>query len=367
MGANAFKGFSGGDMEVTLNGGTLTLNDGVTEGGNHNLGFVTLNGGTISGVGSAIYGGFNLIGSVNVTENSTISATNTNTNGGTRTITVSAGKTLSWSGTITNNAFLNAASSLIFEGTGTTVLSGINTYTGDTTINEGTLVLADDAQLTFVVTDAPAANIVTGTGTATFNGDFNIDTTAVSGTTGHIWTLVDRANLTGETFNDITFTVVGFTDSNNDGVWLMTDAKGNWSFSEATGELTLDLGSDYDDWVSTNGVTGTENDDDDADGLNNFEEYAFGLDPTGGSSVNPITVPLDKATGTFTYTRRDPSLPDTALTYTVWYSTNLAIWNEDTGAAEGITTISGEVQTVPVTISPALLTNPKLFIQVRAN
>ena len=61
----------------------------------------------------------------------------------------------------------------------------------------------------------------------------------------------------------------------------MTDAKGNWSFDETTGELTLDVGNDYDDWVTTNGVTGGENDDDDNDGLTNQEEYAFGLIPNG--------------------------------------------------------------------------------------
>jgi autotransporter-associated beta strand protein len=366
MGANAFKGWSGGTMDITLNGGTLTINDGLTEGGNHNLGFVTLNGGTLSGVGNANFGGFNLSGPVEVTENSTISATNTNTVGGTRTITVSDGKTLDWSGTITNFAPTNGPSSFIFEGTGTTVFSGINTYTGNTTINEGTLVLADDAQLTFVVTDTNQ-NLVGGTGTATFRGDFAINTSAVTGTAGGIWLLVDRNALTGESFES-TFTVIGFDDSNNDGIWLMTDAKGDWSFDESTGELTLDVGSDYDDWVTANGVTGAENDDDDNDGLTNFEEYAFGLDPTGGSSVNPITAPLDKTTGAFSYTRRLQSL--TGLTYSVWTSTDLATWTEDTGAttSQTVTGTVGDVETVQATIPGALpLTAPKLFIQVRAN
>jgi autotransporter-associated beta strand protein len=367
MGANAFKGFSGGSMDLTLNGGTLTINDGVTEGGNHGLGFVTLNGGTISGVGGATYGGYNLNDAVDVIENSTISATNTNTNGTPKTITVSAGKTLDWTGTISNRGIDNAVSSLVFEGTGTTVLSGINTYTGNTTINEGTLVLADDARLTFAVTEAPAATMVTGTGTATFNGDFAIDTSAITGTNGFIWLLVDRANLTGESFEP-TFNLIGFTQQGDGVTWTMSDAKGDWSFSENSGELTLDVGSDYDDWVTANGVVGTETDDDDNDGLTNFEEYAFGLDPTGGSSVNPITSQLDKATKKFSYTRRATNLPDPALTYSVWFSTDLGTWTQDTGATEGAPVLNGEVETVEVTLS-ALPGDPlpgKLFIQVRA-
>ena len=257
---------------------------------------LTLNGGTVEavGVGNADWGNFHLTGNVTATGTSNLNA-DIALRAANVDFFVDSGATLNVGGVMHNGAFFGiysgTPSNVSKSGDGTMVLSAANTYTGSTTVDAGTLVLADNAQLKFVVTDAPAANMVTGTGTATFNGDFNIDTSGVAGTTGGIWLLVDRTNLTGESFDPVTFSVIGFTDANDDGVWLMTDAKGNWSFDEATGELTLDVGNDYDDWVTANGVTGGENDDDDSDGLTNHEEYAFGLDPTGGSSVNAIVHP----------------------------------------------------------------------------
>jgi hypothetical protein len=104
--------------------------------------------------------------------------------------------------------------------------------------------------------------------------------------------------------------------------------------------------------------------DNDNDGVTNFEEYAFGLNPINGSQASPIIVPLDQTSGRFSFTRRTPSL--TGLTYTIWYSSNLSIWTQDTGASIGTLEVHGDVQTVPITISSSLLSNSKLFIRVRA-
>lgn len=103
----------------------------------------------------------------------------------------------------------------------------------------------------------------------------------------------------------------------------------------------------------------------DGDGYTKGAERLFGINPTAGSSANPVSVPLSAATGTFSYTRRNPAL--TGFTYEVWTSPNLQTWFEDTGAiqAPGTPNANG-VQTVAVTLSPALLTAPKLFMQVRA-
>jgi hypothetical protein len=103
----------------------------------------------------------------------------------------------------------------------------------------------------------------------------------------------------------------------------------------------------------------------DKDGVSNRDERIWGLDPTSGASHNPIITPLDRSTGTFRYTRRDRSL--TGLTYSVWTSTDLLNWTEDLSAGQ----LPGEpggngVLTEDVTLSPELLVNPSLFIQMRA-
>ena len=102
----------------------------------------------------------------------------------------------------------------------------------------------------------------------------------------------------------------------------------------------------------------------DGDGLTNQQEYAFALNPTSGSSVNPITVPLDKSAGTFSYARRDSAL--TNLTYTVWTSTDLVMWTLDAGAVQTPGAPAANVQSVAVTLSGALLTSPALFVRVKA-
>ncbi|MCF7730558.1 MAG: hypothetical protein K9N23_02680 [Akkermansiaceae bacterium] len=105
--------------------------------------------------------------------------------------------------------------------------------------------------------------------------------------------------------------------------------------------------------------------DPDGDGMSNQQEYAFGLNPVSGESCNPIRAPLNKAAGTFSYTRR-ATPATTGLAYAIWTSTNMQVWTRDTGATEGTVSTVGDVETVPVTLSSGLLANPKLFVRVEA-
>lgn len=108
-------------------------------------------------------------------------------------------------------------------------------------------------------------------------------------------------------------------------------------------------------WAFSHGLDpetdGAMGEDADRDGLTNFFEYAFGLDPADGSSINPYASGLE-ADGTLSYTRRDPAL--TGLTYKVFTSTDLSDWAEDTAAVQIPGPVStGGVQTVAVTLSAA--------------
>jgi hypothetical protein len=124
-------------------------------------------------------------------------------------------------------------------------------------------------------------------------------------------------------------------------------------------------GSDFENWAAANSVEGGPTGDDDNDSRTNDFERIFGLDPNSAASVNPIIVPFDKSTGKLRYTRRTATL--TGVSYTVWTSTDLTGWTRDTGAAQSVTSTVGEIETVEVTLSAGLTSNPKLFVRIQAN
>jgi len=86
------------------------------------------------------------------------------------------------------------------------ILSGANTYSGNTTITGGTLTLAaTTGQLKFYPTTNGTTNSVGGTGTALIDGKFLIDLSGATVANGNSWNLLNAATLT-ETFG-WTFTV----------------------------------------------------------------------------------------------------------------------------------------------------------------
>ena len=144
-----------------------------------------------------------------------------------------------------------------------------------------------------------------------------------------------------------------------------TGTDGDWI--AGTGILTVltGPGGDYDTWAALYPEADLADPDADldGDGLSNDNERLFGLDPTDPASQNPFAVPLDAAAGTFSFTRRDDAL--TGLFSGVETSTDLVMWTEDTGAVltPGAPDANG-VETVAVTLSPGLLSAPKLFVRV---
>jgi|GEM_PF-3586197 len=101
--------------------------------------------------------------------------------------------------------------------------------------------------------------------------------------------------------------------------------------------------------------------DPDGDAMTNLQEFAFGLDPRSGASVNPIASGLSG--NQFSYTKRI----GTGLSYTIHYSTDLLTWNPDQSAAQTTTGTHGDVATVAVTLSSAAApSGGKLFVRVQA-
>jgi len=118
----------------------------------------------------------------------------------------------------------------------------------------------------------------------------------------------------------------------------------------------------YASWASTKypGADLTDSAADlDGDGMSNFAEYAFGLNPTTGVSLNAIS-PLVGLN--FSYTRTS----NTGLTYTVWHSMNLQDWFSTLATQGTPTSYGGEIESVPVTLDSSLLAEPKLFLRVTA-
>lgn len=128
---------------------------------------------------------------------------------------------------------ISGVGALRVAGSGALTLSGINTYTGNSTVDSGaSLVLASGGGLKFSVTNS-SANKVTGAGSATLNGTFTIDTSAVTNTSGS-WTLVDTAT---RNFG-ASFGLTGFSPPVGN-LYTKTAAGQTWTFNKSNGVLTL--------------------------------------------------------------------------------------------------------------------------------
>lgn len=258
------------------------------------------------------------------------------------------------------------------QGNGTLTLAAAQTYLGDTSVVDGTLAVSSAGSLRFRPSANGSCNHISGTtsGNLILDGSIQIELDAADLTDGNSWNLLDVGSFsTPPTYGGnflVTSNLGDFTESSA-GVWTKSSGANTWTFLESSGVLSLAVSvDDYATWSGPGGynLSGDLNADDDGDGLSNHTEYAFGLNPTSSASATPITGMLNKTSGKFTYTRRDPSL--TPLNYTVRYSTDLSTWTE-TNVSEFSLGVSSAVETVEVTLPPSLLAEPKLFIQVMAN
>ncbi len=239
----------------------------------------------------------------------------------------------SFAGSISNSI---GKINLVKEGSGTQTLSGVHTYTGNTTVNGGTLALSATSSLKFAVTDG-GANQVSGAGTVTFDGAFDIDTSAVTVTTG-TWTLVNAATL-NETFG-ATFTLSGgWTEVSN--VWTKTVGSRLYTFKESDGALTVGPSASYASWIDsyfpgqTNPAIIGKDADPDGDGIANAVEMVLGGDPKNAMdaallpTLELVTNPAGVPAGNYllvTYRRSDLSVTASVASTLEYDLDLLGVW-----------------------------------------
>ncbi|BCX49021.1 hypothetical protein HAHE_29290 [Haloferula helveola] len=349
-----------GGVFIDTNGNDARLNQGMLAGGGGTGGL------TKQGAGNLTLGGANSYGGSTVVEAGTLTLLSPGTSG-TGTVDVQSGAILAGDGTASGDATITGTIS-----PGTSV--GALTVAGE-------LTFGPDSSYDWEVSDWLA--FIAGTDYDTIGADsLNITATMANPVTINVADLA-LANFseTTTTFTLVTTAsgITGFSANafvvDGAAFAVSTGALGTWAVQQNGNDLelvyTAGVANDYDTWAGLYGLDpntdGAPGEDPDMDGLTNEEEYAFGLDPTDPSDVNPIKAPLTKAGGTFTYTRRDPN--ETGLTYTTETSTDLAGWPDDLGAVENVDSDTGapyHIQTVTVTVTPALLANPALFARVSA-
>ncbi len=225
-------------------------------------------------------------------------------------------------GTRTYGNIISGFGNLTKKGAGTLTLSGVNTYSGNTIVNAGTLELATTGQLKFVLgATSGVNNSLTGSGTATLKGSFVIDTSAADSLSSGTWTLENVSTLTGA--YDAAFSVSGFVDAGGN-KWTKANGAKIYTFDETTGILTLAPAGGYSTWASANAPTGTASDDYDKDGVSNGIEYVLG----GLSSTNDLgKLPAVSTSGgnfIFTFQRKQNTAADTTVKIDV--STTLVSW-----------------------------------------
>jgi autotransporter-associated beta strand protein len=238
-------------------------------------------------------------------------------------------------GSLTIGSVLSGAAAITVEA-GILAISAANTYSGDTTVNGGTL-------------------IVNGTSIPDF-GVLSIAATGVVNVTGN--EVVSELNLNGVKQAAGTYGATGSGANTIDDVHF-----------SGTGVVTVLAG--YAAWRidPANGLTAGVNDgaaqDPDQDGISNLLEYTLGGAPLGSSqSILPQGV-ISGANLVYTFKRSDASEIDT--TQVVQYGSDLAGWTDvNIGAASAgvVTVVENADAEDDVTVTIPMGANTKLFARL---
>ncbi len=121
-------------------------------------------------------------------------------------------------------------------GSGAATLSGVNTYTGNTNVDDGSLGLLSGGELRFKIQNANASNSIIGDSTVSLNGIFRLNVGTLTASMG-TWNLVNVNTLTESFGGSFNLAFVGGPTFSNAGGGVYTS--GDWSFSTVNGNLTL--------------------------------------------------------------------------------------------------------------------------------
>lgn len=358
-----------GTIVDSVSGGTRKVGLTVASGSLTLTGANTYSGGTTVNQGTLIVGTGGTIGATT----GALAVNNTNTDAGNDTVlnlATAVNTTVgSLSGTIdtpssgTNTATINTQTGRIFTvnqtadatfagtiagagdfvlgglSTNTLTLTGVNTYTGTTTVSAGTLALVGGSHASAITVSGGASLGFTLGSPTTSSSSFNLSAgtikvtgtptlpsyTLISSSTGISGTPVLQAPIPGYVLKTI----------------------GN----------TLVLENPYEVWAAAKGATGGKTGDPDNDGLENLLEYAFGTDPAvssvgplsySGGSISPGQPILEEDGGIWyaVFCRRADYL-DAGLIYTAMFSYALSDWTA-TGVAPTVIATDSVIDVVRV-------------------
>lgn len=135
----------------------------------------------------------------------------------------------------------NIRSGFTKSGAGTMILSGVNEYTGSTTLSGGTLQLAAGGVLRFAVnTNTGLFNSIGGSaGTLDLDGTLFFDLANASTVPGTTWNIVNGASI-DETYGN-SFAVSSSLGSfaGDGGVWSLASGGNTWTFEQSGGTLSV--------------------------------------------------------------------------------------------------------------------------------